>query len=212
MSPINNLFASRIKQLMQDRRMTQQALADELGVSKQTISLWWQGMLPRDEKRAHIAKALGTTESYLFYGGRVPTANIGEAIPNSATAGFAVIRALADHEEGSLRLSNTTLAQCRVATSDARYLSMPDNSMSPAIPQGSLLAVDVGTRSVVNGKLYLFKQGASLRVARAYGLPGGGVRLRFDNGGEYPDESYPVGDTLYPVVIARVFWYSVSMP
>ena len=119
------MFATRLKQLMQERRLTQQALADELGVSKQTISLWWQGMLPRDEKRPFIAKVLGTTESYLFYGGRVPTANIGEAIPDSATAGFAVNRALAEHAEGALRLSNTTLAQCRVTAADARYTSIP---------------------------------------------------------------------------------------
>jgi transcriptional regulator with XRE-family HTH domain len=60
----------RRKALAEDRDIRQNELADELGVSPQTIKRWEDGYAPDDPaSKARIAAFFGVTERWLDYGG-----------------------------------------------------------------------------------------------------------------------------------------------
>ena len=59
----------RITELMKNKRLTQQEVADLIGVARQSISLWQKDQTtPSGKNLEKLAKALGTTSGYLLFG------------------------------------------------------------------------------------------------------------------------------------------------
>lgn len=59
----------RITELMKNKRLTQQEVADKVGVARQSISLWQKDKtVPSGTNLEKLASALGTTSSYLLFG------------------------------------------------------------------------------------------------------------------------------------------------
>lgn len=59
----------RISELMKSKRMTQQEVADKIGVARQSISLWQKDQtVPSGKNLEKLAAALGTTSGYLLFG------------------------------------------------------------------------------------------------------------------------------------------------
>lgn len=59
-------FAQRLRQYRKDKRMTQQELADRLGVSNKTVSRWESGSYPDVTTLVALARALGVTVDELL--------------------------------------------------------------------------------------------------------------------------------------------------
>ena len=59
-------FGARLKQLRQEKRLTQQELADQLGVSNKSVSRWESGGYPDISLLAPLAKALGVSVDELL--------------------------------------------------------------------------------------------------------------------------------------------------
>ena len=59
-------FGARLKQLRQEKRLTQQELADQLGVSNKSVSRWESGGYPDIATLAPLAKALGVSVDELL--------------------------------------------------------------------------------------------------------------------------------------------------
>ncbi len=81
------------------------------------------------------------------------------------------------------------------------------DSMEPAICCGALLLIDTGSTEIVDGRVYALRYGDELRVKRLYKRYDGGIIIRSDNRGKYPDETLAasdLNDRIY--VIGRAIW------
>lgn len=59
----------RISELMRSKHLTQQEVADQVGVARQSISLWQKDQTtPSGRNLEKLANVLGTTSSYLLFG------------------------------------------------------------------------------------------------------------------------------------------------
>lgn len=63
------LVGERIKNLRQEKKMSQQELADAINVASSTVSMYEKGeRIPRDQIKLAIANLFGVTVDYLFFG------------------------------------------------------------------------------------------------------------------------------------------------
>lgn len=63
------LVGERIKNLRQEKKMSQQEFADAINVAYSTVSMYENGeRIPRDQIKLAIANLFGVTVDYLFFG------------------------------------------------------------------------------------------------------------------------------------------------
>ena len=63
----NKIFSERIRKLRTDRKLTMDALAKELGLSKSRISMWENnGVVPRDEVLKQLSSFFGVSTDFLL--------------------------------------------------------------------------------------------------------------------------------------------------
>lgn len=63
------LVGKRIKNLRQEKKMSQQEFADAINVACSTVSMYESGeRIPRDQIKLAIANLFGVTVDYLFFG------------------------------------------------------------------------------------------------------------------------------------------------
>lgn len=113
-------------------------------------------------------------------------------------------------EQRKIRFSKNELITLGVELDKAICVTVQGDAMSPLLPDGSIVAVDMGSTVVRDGKMYAINQSGHLRIKTLHRLPGGGVRLRSFNR-EYMDEEYTLEemDQRDISIIGRVFWSSV---
>ncbi|WP_244370823.1 helix-turn-helix transcriptional regulator [Rahnella sp. ChDrAdgB13] len=110
-----------------------------------------------------------------------------------------------DYNGYKLRFSKATLRRMGVEFANVFCCPAAGDSMEPLIPDGTTIAVDRGTKTIRDGKMYAMGQDGLYRVKVLYALPGRKVRVRSYNE-EYPDEEVPLDEL---DIIGRVFWWSV---
>ena len=64
-------FGENLKRILKQNGMTQKQLADRLGVTRQSVCWWINGVTPHSSKLPQIAEALGCSVQDL-YGDRTP--------------------------------------------------------------------------------------------------------------------------------------------
>lgn len=109
-----------------------------------------------------------------------------------------------------IRLSRRVLDAMDVELHNAICISMAGSSMADKIQDGSLIGIDRGKVHVIDGEIYALEHDGMLRVKYLYRLPGGGLRLRSNNAGEYPDEIFTAEQiqAQHIRVLGWVFWWS----
>lgn len=110
-----------------------------------------------------------------------------------------------DYNGYKLRFSKATLRRMGVEFANVFCCPAAGDSMEPLIPDGTTIAVDRGTKTIRDGKMYAIGQDGLYRVKVLYALPGRKVRVRSYNE-EYQDEEVPMDEL---DIIGRVFWWSV---
>ncbi|WP_397451201.1 helix-turn-helix transcriptional regulator [Pseudomonas sp. NA-150] len=110
----------------------------------------------------------------------------------------------------TLRLPLWTLQAVGVEPSDAVCAPMIGNSMAEKIQDGSVIGIDRGLTHITDGEIYALEHDGMLRVKYLYRLPGGALRLRSHNSGEYPDEIFAAEQIQQQniQIIGWVFWWS----
>jgi len=108
-----------------------------------------------------------------------------------------------------MRFSLSKLAKRGISPEHAACATASGTSMMPTIADGSPIAIDKGTRHIIDGKIYALDHGGMLRIKRLYKLPLGRVRLVSDNSDEYPEEVHGLIGPDAPKIIGRVFWWEV---
>jgi phage repressor protein C with HTH and peptisase S24 domain len=109
-----------------------------------------------------------------------------------------------------IRLSRRVLDAMDVELHNAICIAMAGSSMADKIQDGSLIGVDRGKVHVIDGEIYALEHDGMLRVKYLYRLPGGGLRLRSHNAGEYPDELFTAEQIQeqHIQVLGWIFWWS----
>lgn len=108
-----------------------------------------------------------------------------------------------------MRFSLSKLAKRGISPENAACATASGTSMMPTIADGSPIAIDKGTRHIIDGKIYALDHGGMLRIKRLYKMPLGRVRLVSDNSDEYPEEVHALMGPDAPKIIGRVFWWEV---
>lgn len=106
------------------------------------------------------------------------------------------------------RIARSKLEAHRVASGNARCLSIRGNSMQPVLRHGATVGIDLGSTSIIDGDLYAINHTGLISVRQVYRAPSGGIRLRSYNRDEYSDEELTAEQIQAKkvVVLGRVFW------
>ncbi|EEC5248979.1 helix-turn-helix transcriptional regulator [Salmonella enterica subsp. enterica] len=230
------MINDRIREARSIAKMTQDALAKRLKLTKSTISQWESGMTtPNGKNLINLAEALNVSPEWLLTGvapgtkGVTPNARVegGFSVWDSATpleddeveipfyqevelsAGNGNYADL-NRSGGKLRFARSTLRKAGVDATCAACVSIHGNSMEPVLPDGAVAGVDTSKTRIKDGQMYAIDHEGLLRVKLLYRLPGG-IRVRSFNRDEYADEEYFHQDADKIKVIGQVFWYSVLL-
>lgn len=115
---------------------------------------------------------------------------------------------IADYNNFKLRFSKATLRKQGVQFENAVCVIADGNSMEPVIPDGTTVGIDLGNKTIRDGKIYAINHGGLLRIKLLYNMPNNQIKIRSYNTDEYDDE---IADLDEVSVIGKVFWYSVLL-
>lgn len=223
-----------VKAKMKQSRVTQEQLAEQLGVSQGAVAHWLSG------RREPTLETIKNILNYL----RLPPMTIGDDGREEAnSSGLSDISAWDDNtpieddevsvpflrevelsagsgrfvieesELAHLRFSKQNLRHNGVQFNQARCVTVRGNSMLPVLRDGATVGVDTGKCSIgdiIDGDLYAINHNGQLRVKQLYRMPTG-IRLRSFNRDEHPDEDYGFDDIRDEQIqiLGHVFWWGM---
>lgn len=226
-------LGERLRESREKKKLSQQELADKVGVSQQAIGKIESGVTQNPRSLKVIAAALDVAEHWLQFG-EVDTndqkteyvnkeceetsrdSKIFTEIPIldielSDSDGYS---AEVIESEGSTFpfRKDDFLRNNSVTPSNARIVKINGSSLYPVLKNGDMVAVDLSnTYPVRDDDLYAIRDGVLLRVKILINRPDGGLLLRSFNKEEYPDEILTLAEKEQRItVIGRVFWSSRS--
>lgn len=91
------------------------------------------------------------------------------------------------NEKRKLRMAKSTLRNLTISKENAVAAIASGDSMTPAIKDGDTIHLDLGRRSIKDGKIFAICLGGLFYCKRLYNLPFGGVRIVSDNSEEFPE-------------------------
>lgn len=91
------------------------------------------------------------------------------------------------NETRKLRMAKSTLRNLTVEKNNAIAATASGDSMSPTIKDGDTIYVDLGRKTIKDGKIFAVCIGGLFYCKRLYNLPFGGVRVVSDNSDEFPE-------------------------
>lgn len=230
------MINERIRKARREIKMTQEALAKRLGLTKATISMWESGnTAPNGKNMINLAETLKVSPEWLLTGKETGSRPVeANAKAEGVFSGWDSDTPLEDDEveipfftevelsagNGTyvdldqsgckLRFAKSTLRKAGIDIASAACVSVSGNSMEPVLPDGAVVGVDTSKTSIKDGKVYAIDHDGLLRVKLLYRLPDG-IRVRSYNRDEYEDEEYFNHDANKIKIIGQVFWYSVLL-
>lgn len=197
--------SDRIAQRMKELGLQHKDLVAATGASKGTVTNWISGVnTPTNERLIKLAQALKTTSSWLLTGNSSPEfAQVEPWDSNTpldddeieipffkdfsfACGGGSISEAIAN-ETRKLRMSKATLRNLSITKENAVAATAMGDSMSPTIKDGDTIHLDLGRKSIKDGKIFAICIGGLFYCKRLYNLPLGGVRIVSDNAAEFPE-------------------------
>lgn len=230
-----NTLAERLQLVMDKMGKNQVELAALAGTSQVTISNILNGVTKSPRNGLQIAKALKISPEWLLNGtGEMAQPQIESNVAETGSfdlwdrntplndeevevpfykdirlaAGNGFADDIADYNNFKLRFSKSTLRKQGVQYENAVCVIADGNSMEPVIPDGTTVGIDLGNKTIRDGKIYAINHGGLLRIKLLYNMPNNQIKIRSYNTDEYDDE---IADLNEVSVIGKVFWYSVLL-
>lgn len=174
-------LGSRLKALRRQRNLTQQKIADALGVSKTSVIYWEKDEnVPKHESLTALAKTLGTTTEWLLDGVAVPeksNADIakmevgiyqaGDPVPDGYVAIDYYDDVFVSAGNGYLNLEKPSnnkmlfpvdlIKECNVQPSATKVIHVRGESMFPKLKDGQAISIDMSARTIYDGEIYAFQ-------------------------------------------------------
>lgn len=197
--------SDRIAQRMKELGLQHKDLVAATGASKGTVTNWISGVNnPTNKRLVELAQVLKTTPSWLLTGNSTPEFTQVEPwdsntpvdddeieIPFfkdfSFACGAGAIGEALLSEKRRLRMSKATLRNKAIDKKNAVATTSSGDSMSPTIKDGDTIHLDLGRKTIKDGKIFAICHGGLFMAKRLYNLPMGGVRIVSDNASEYPE-------------------------
>ncbi len=222
-------IAKRLADARSKAGLSQQELADIVGVSQQSIGKIEAGKTTAPRKITEMAQALGVSAHWLQFGaqeenGQFIDLNVKDwsDVPDDPyefvnipildielSAGCGSNAEIIESEVGTYPFRRDELNRYGVNAENARLVKIIGNSLYPVLNSGDMVAIDITSRRIKDGDLYAIRDGVLLRVKILVGLPDGGLIVRSFNSEEYPDEVLNYSHTRARIhIIGRVFWSS----
>lgn len=209
-----SLIRDRIIQRMTDLKLRQVDLIEATGATKGAVSKWVSGTnIPKSEYMPALALVLKTSENWLLTGNSTPEFTQVEPwdsntpleddeveIPFFKDFSFAcgsgsISEAIAN-ETRKLRMSKATLRNLSITKENAVAATAVGDSMNPTIKDGDTIHVDLGRKTVKDGKIFAICIGGLFYCKRLYNLPLGGIRIVSDNAIEFPEMHLSAQETV----------------
>lgn len=227
----NDTVGSRIKALRESLGISQSKLAKLAGVAQPTLSSIERGEQNSSKRIVEFARVLKVTPDFLLYGDNKPLAKdegngVMPFIPLDLwddetpldtddievpflkdiklSAGNGAL-CYEDFNGFKLRFSKRTLKRFNVSPKDAVCVSVQGNSMSPVIPDGATIGVDLSAKNIISGEIYAFLYKDELFI-KVLHTDIGYIRAFSYNTMEYPERQLQSEEI---TVIGRVFWWSI---
>lgn len=196
---------------MKERNLTQQELAQKVGVTRPTISYWLNGSVPSNENINALCKALNVERSFLQNG--VQSIHEDDASitvpaidrqPNEAaneTDGNRGVLGIRFSKEWLNSRSQTNIESIRI-------FNMTGSSMVSGITEGDLLIIDTSVNTINSTGIYLFQTPTSHLVRRIYYDPiKQSAQIVFDND-PYKDVDNTINIETVHVIGKVIFAYT----
>lgn len=224
------------KARMKERKITQDDVADEMGVTQGAVAHWLGGRRePSLDVIEHLLKFLGLPPMFQDQGQSPPSSAPVEAnaehlgqiftwddgdplgddeceVPFYSEVEFAGgdgMTEVVEIADRKLRFSNTTLRLAGVDCESAAVARVKGGSMERLIMDGAAIGFDMSDTSIIDGEIYAFNHGGMLRVKYLYRMPQGAVRISSENSEEYPDEIMSAEAWREETrMLGRVFWWA----
>ncbi|MCK4088292.1 helix-turn-helix domain-containing protein [Acinetobacter radioresistens] len=203
-------LGTRLKQLRKEKKLTQQQLAEAIGVSKTSVIYWEKDEnTPKHESLKALAKNLSTNVEWLLTGKKIVSQSSQELQPLSEwdettpieedeieipffqnfsfDCGSGAIGEALKAQSQALRISKATLRDLGIEKENAVATGASGDSMKPTIKDGDTIYLDLGRKTIKDGKIFAICHGGLFVAKRLYNLPMGGVRIVSDNTAEYPE-------------------------
>ena len=219
------------KARMRDLKITQEVMAERLGVTQGAVAHWLSGRREPDlgtisavlqmlglpalqigversppiEANAELIGVMSAWDS------KTPLGDDEVAIPLYKEVELAAGGGATEVIEVSgrlLRFAKSTLREAGVQEANAVCATIKGRSMERLIMDGATIGIDIGSKNIEDGEIYAFDQDGMLRVKYLYRMPGGGVRVRSENNEEFADETLTAEEFSHVRMLGWVFWWS----
>lgn len=91
------------------------------------------------------------------------------------------------NEKRKLRMSKATIRNLSITKENAVAATASGDSMSPTIKDGDTIHIDLGRKTVKDGKIFAVCIGGLFYCKRLYNMPFGGMRIVSDNAEEFAE-------------------------
>jgi len=200
----------RIQQKLKEKNLKQADIARSTGKSTAAVTKWLRGEnIPKAENLKAIAKLLEVSDEWLLTGKNLtvldsqdlqPLSEWDETTPIeedeieipffqnfSFDCGSGSVGEALKAQSQALRISKATLRDLGIEKENAVATGASGDSMKPTIKDGDTIYLDLGRKTIKDGKIFAICHGGLFVAKRLYNLPMGGVRIVSDNTAEYPE-------------------------
>lgn len=202
-----NTTSERIICRMKELNLSQVDLVNATGFSKGTVSKWISGInTPSGKYITALASVLKTSPEWILVGDGSrtfemhPVSDWDDSTPVeddevevpffkdfSFACGNGSIHEIMANEKRKLRMSKFTLRNLDINKNQAVAATASGDSMMPTIKDGDTIHIDLGRKTIKDGKIFVVCLGGLFYCKRLYNLPFGGVRIVSDNSDEFPE-------------------------
>ena len=220
---MNNSLPERLREALNQKNISQEELANNIGITQGTISLILRGVTKNSRHFPAIAKALDVELDWLLYGKGNRNLNdkfstpmdtekfltdIGVALVNSfqsvnVSAGFGSFNDGTTTPDGVMPYSLSFLNSLHVKAKECAVFWAKGDSMLPTINNGDQLLVDLSQNAITGNNIYLIQNKDSVWVKRVR-TSWNGIDLISDNREEYPIIHIESTEAEHLKVIGRV--------
>ena len=212
-----NIFSERLAFALTQSNQPVEAIAGRVGVSPEQLLEWTKTDFPSEIRLKKLAEALGVSVRWLAVGDGKPNDGQGEVIDTDVEDEYVRITAMRGKEippelpmVRTLEIEPQYLKHCcpRSDPKNLAIFTVSGDSMSPTLPQGSVVIVDLSVLSLVTDTLYVVGFGDYVSVKRLQGLPGNQMNVINDNP-LYPPITIDLNDGAEFKIYGRVvcIWY-----